>query len=51
MKLTRTDDEDFMVYQTIGDDIIYKMNDATYLNTTLSCPYNYRYFTEELEED
>ena len=26
MKLTQEDEDDFMVYQTIGDNIIYKMN-------------------------
>ena len=51
MKLTQADSHDFLVYQTIGDNLIYKMNSGTYLNTTLSCPYNYRYFTEEKEED
>ena len=51
MKLTQANEDDFMVYQTIGDDIIYKMNEDNTLNTTLLCGYNYRYFTEEKEED
>lgn len=45
------DSTDFANYQMIGDNVIYKAGSGTDLRTFLACPYNYRYFTEEKEED
>ena len=51
LELTMADTDDFLVYQMIGDNVIYKAGSGTDLRTFLACPYNYRYFTEEKEED
>ena len=43
LELTMADTDDFLVYQMIGDNVIYKKNSGTDLRTFLSCPYNYRW--------
>ena len=51
LEIPMADSLDYAVYQLIGDNVIYKANSGTDLRTFLSCPYNYKYFTEKEDED
>ena len=51
LELTMADTDDFLVYQMIGDNVIYKKNSGTDLRTFLSCPYNYRWNITEKQKD
>ena len=51
LQLSGSDDRDYLVYDMYKDNMLYKLNDNTDLQTFLSCKYNFRYNTEEEEED
>lgn len=51
LRLTGSDDDDYIIYAAIQDSFIYKLNSGTNLRTFLSCEYNKWYFTEDEDSD
>ena len=50
MTLQSQTNYDYVIFDNIGDNMIYKSYESTDLRTFISCKYNYRYDTEDDEE-